>query len=203
MVERVSQRSFAKTAGIALSTLQHHIASGLVTVDERGKVDPEQAGPAMRDCINRSQSRKARKARGMDEDGAHGLETPGAGFIGAAGTGIGGAGREMDVAAVRMKRERVELAQAQIKLGQMSGALVEKALVETAQFNLARALRNSLQGIPARLADQLAAETDPVVIRRLLDAEIRHALEGAATAAAEMAGMDDVIEPEVPAQEEA
>lgn len=194
MGERVSQRGFAKSAGIALSTLQHHIASGLVTVDERGKVDPEQAGPAMRDCINKSQSRKARKARGM-------AETEGGESTGLLSATSSGPIAEKDITQIRREREEAELALTKLKLGQAEGALVDKAVVEIAQFNLARALRNSLQGIPARVADQLAAETDPVVVRRILDAEIRHSLEGAATVAAEMAGMDETTEPEAPAQE--
>lgn len=44
-------------------------------------------------------------------------------------------------------------------------------------FSAARAVRDALSNIPDRVSNQMAAESDPVVIHQTLTEEIRKALE--------------------------
>lgn len=63
------------------------------------------------------------------------------------------------------------------------GKLVDAEAVQRAQFEMARQLRDAVLAIPSRLQDTLAACADAVECGRMLEAEIRQALESAAEAA--------------------
>jgi len=70
---------------------------------------------------------------------------------------------------------RSELARLDLEIKEQE--LVEASRVELEAFSAARAVRDSLGNIPDRVSNQLAAETDSVVIHQLLTKEIRRALE--------------------------
>jgi len=70
---------------------------------------------------------------------------------------------------------RSELARLDLEIKEQE--LVEASRVELEAFSAARAVRDSLGNIPDRVSNQLAAETDSVVIHQLLAKEIRRALE--------------------------
>ena len=55
--------------------------------------------------------------------------------------------------------------------------MVEVSRVEREAFSAARAVRDALSNIPDRVSNQMAAESDPVVIHQTLTEEIRKALE--------------------------
>jgi phage terminase Nu1 subunit (DNA packaging protein) len=57
------------------------------------------------------------------------------------------------------------------------GQLIPVEEVKTEWFRLSRLVRDGMLNIPARIADQLAAETDQRKIHDLLEAEIYQALE--------------------------
>jgi len=63
---------------------------------------------------------------------------------------------------------------------------VEVARVQREAFTTARAVRDSLGNIPDRVSNQLAAESDPVVIHQTLSEEIRKALEALTNAGEEV-----------------
>lgn len=58
-----------------------------------------------------------------------------------------------------------------------SGRLVDQEAVRRAQFTLLRTIRDRFLELPDRLADDLAAETDPGSIHELLRVEVRAVLE--------------------------
>jgi len=73
-----------------------------------------------------------------------------------------------------------KLAQAGLKkldLEERQGKLLKREDVENDAFNRGRAVRDALLNIPDRIAAMLAAESDPVKITKMLDDEIRQALE--------------------------
>lgn len=72
----------------------------------------------------------------------------------------------------------------QIDLEERVGTLVRVDEIEGRWFELARALQTRMLTIPSRLADLLAPITDSHEVRRVLDAEIRAALQELAAAAA-------------------
>jgi hypothetical protein len=55
--------------------------------------------------------------------------------------------------------------------------LVETSRVQREAFTTARAVRDALGNIPDRVSNQLAAESDPLIIHKTLTDEIRKALE--------------------------
>jgi hypothetical protein len=55
--------------------------------------------------------------------------------------------------------------------------LVEVSRVKREAFSAARAVRDALGNIPDRVSNQMAAESDPVIIHQTLTEEIRKALE--------------------------
>ena len=77
----------------------------------------------------------------------------------------------------RAKSEHFRAELARIDLEVKEEELVESSLVKRQAFTAARTVRDSLGNIPDRVANQFAAETDPVEIHRVLTDEIRKALE--------------------------
>ena len=77
----------------------------------------------------------------------------------------------------RAKSEHFRAELARLDLEVMEQQLVEVARVQREAFTAARAVRDALGNIPDRVSNQLAAESDPVVIHQTLTEEIRKALE--------------------------
>lgn len=70
---------------------------------------------------------------------------------------------------------RAELARIDLELKEEKLCEIDK--VQRQAFSMARSVRDALNSIPDRVANQFAAETDPVVIHKVLSDELRKALE--------------------------
>lgn len=71
-------------------------------------------------------------------------------------------------------RERIAKARlAELELAEKAGNLVRRDEVEAAVFGLARQAQEALDGIADRLSTQLAAESDPARVHKMLSAELR------------------------------
>ena len=77
----------------------------------------------------------------------------------------------------RAKSEHFRAELARLDLEVKEEQLVEVSRVQREAFSSARAVRDALSNIPDRVSNQMAAETDPVVIHQTLTEEIRKALE--------------------------
>jgi len=77
----------------------------------------------------------------------------------------------------RAKSEHFRAELARLDLETKEQQLVEVARVQREAFTAARAVRDALGNIPDRVSNQIAAESDPVVIHQMLTEEIRKALE--------------------------
>ena len=77
----------------------------------------------------------------------------------------------------RAKSEFFRAEMARLDLEEKEELLCEANKVKTAAFTLARSVRDALDSIPDRVANQFAAETDSVVIQQTLQEELRKALE--------------------------
>ena len=77
----------------------------------------------------------------------------------------------------RAKSEHFRAELARLDLEVKEDQLVEVSRVEREAFSAARAVRDALGNIPDRVSNQMAAESDPVVIHQTLTDEIRKALE--------------------------
>jgi phage terminase Nu1 subunit (DNA packaging protein) len=65
---------------------------------------------------------------------------------------------------------------ARIANAKARGDLVDAATVRRDAFTIARTVRDSMLNIPARVAAELAAESDRAAVERRLEEEIRNAL---------------------------
>ena len=77
----------------------------------------------------------------------------------------------------RAKSEFFRAEMARLDLEEKEELLCEADKVKSAAFTLARSVRDALDNIPDRVANQFAAETDSVVIHQTLQEELRKALE--------------------------
>lgn len=77
----------------------------------------------------------------------------------------------------RAKTEFFRAEMARLDLEEKEELLCEADKVKSAAFTLARSVRDALDNIPDRVANQFAAETDSVVIHQTLQEELRKALE--------------------------
>ena len=69
-----------------------------------------------------------------------------------------------------------QAALAEMKKGQVEGRLVDIDRLELVAFQMGREIRDSLQGIPARISALLAAENDQHKVKLILDTEINRLL---------------------------
>lgn len=77
----------------------------------------------------------------------------------------------------KAKKEHYLAKHAKLKYEQAAGSLVEAEAVKKAAFETGRTIRESLLGIPDRIAGELAGETDPHRVHVVLTREITLALE--------------------------
>jgi len=76
----------------------------------------------------------------------------------------------------RARREHYQAELAKLQVTQQRGELVPVDEVKKEAFNIGRSVREALANLADRLSHQLAGETDPVIIHKLLSDEHRLAL---------------------------
>jgi phage terminase Nu1 subunit (DNA packaging protein) len=77
----------------------------------------------------------------------------------------------------RAKSEYFRAEMSRLDLEEKEEKLCDAEKVKREAFSLARSVRDALNSIPDRVANQFAAETDSVVIHQALSEELRKALE--------------------------
>lgn len=87
-----------------------------------------------------------------------------------------GEDHDLNFKIARSFRERELAAQARITRMQSEGMLVERAEVERAAFTEARVLRDTLMGLPTKIAPLLAPVSDPFELERMLRESLRQVL---------------------------
>lgn len=78
----------------------------------------------------------------------------------------------------RAENERIKYERAQLELDQFRGSLIPVDEARRLAFTAFRQLRDAVLNVPARLQDQLAAETDAFRVGQLLELELVQALSG-------------------------
>ncbi|MBS0153248.1 MAG: hypothetical protein JSS38_01510 [Nitrospira sp.] len=79
------------------------------------------------------------------------------------------------------EREKFRAKLTELEYQERVGELISAKAVDDEWYRLTRMVRDSMLNIPARIADQLAHETDQRKVQDLLEAEINQALETIAT----------------------
>lgn len=206
MSELMTVRGYAKSRGIAHTSVAYQIKKGRIPLLEGKRIDPEYADFVFAEKVNKQQSLRGRGQQRV-KDGGIELPPP-AGNATATPPATNGkpdpalVAPELpedtpDLAALRntipkdynqaMFLSSVEdLMKRRAANAEAEGKLTATDKVLRAQFEMARQIRDAMFGIVPRLQDDLAAETDPAACGRMLMKEIRQALESAAKQAASL-----------------
>ena len=88
----------------------------------------------------------------------------------------------------RAENERIKAELARIRLKQAQGELLHRDEIREAWFDVLKTVKDRVGAIPARVAQRVAALTDPHEVRQLLDRELKSSLSGLAD---EVAGLRD------------
>ena len=138
--------------------VQKALRSGRIRKNAAGKIDPVQADA---DWDRRtSPSRRPEHTRGSGSDAPDTFR-----------------GSSAEFAQARAVRELYAARIARLEFEERNGKLVSVDQIKVEIFRKARQVRDRMMAIPGRVADQLVGETDARSIRKLLETEIRQALE--------------------------
>ncbi len=180
-MSRLSIRAYARHRGVSHSAVRKAISTGRIVAVE-GTIDPtvaDQQWAASTDLAKPKNSvlgvPKKRRIPGAPSDplGAPGHEAA----DGANGATLGDAARLVSsYAGSRAAREAYMARLAKLEFERKSGKLVDADEVRAQQFALGRRVRDSLRGIPDRLAPILVGQTDATVVHRMLSEEIERGL---------------------------
>lgn len=166
-VQLITQAEYARRRGCTEGAVRRAVRDGRISLIN-GKIDPVAA-----DAQWARNTRVRAGSRATDD-----VNLSGSGSTG--GTAAGDDNDDEDNAAgywkSRARRERAEAELAELKLAELQGQLVRADDWAAALAKRAAAFREGLLQIPARLAAQLAAETDQARIHGLLEDELRQVM---------------------------
>lgn len=162
--------AYARHRGVSHVAVLKAIKAGRIEKEADGTIDPEKADAAWARNTNQAQQRKAPKQSEPSRNDVE-AEAP-------VGPPIVNSGPNF--AQSRAIKEAYNARLAKLSYEEKSGALVRTDSVKVAWFNTLRVLRDRALNLPDRLAPILAAETDPKVVRDMLEDELRSILNDAA-----------------------
>lgn len=179
----LSRRAYARHRGVAENAVRKAIASGRITLEPDGTIDPEKAD---RDWVSRTDPSQQ---RGMHAPGAaksapdkdQGKAVPRAALDAVQRTlRESGEKPEGDVTFLRARtaNEVIKAQERSVRLAKIKGELVDRARAVTTVFGLARRERDAWVQWPARVAALMANElrVDPHVMETVLDSHVRRHL---------------------------
>lgn len=197
----ISRREYARLRGVAESAVRKAIATGRISVEADGTIDPVKADAQwdQRTDPARQRGEHARTLAAATAAGtararaAIGVPPPGtkpvpqaaleavrdtlqeAGAEPEPGEAPGG---EVSFMRARLANEVIKAQLAKVRLGKAKGELVDRARASAMVFDLARRERDAWIGWPARVASNMAAElgTDPHRTEEVLDRYLREHL---------------------------
>ena len=170
-------RGYARHRGVSHTAVRKALATGRITAGPGGRIDPTLADAQWSQSTDLSKPLnsvigvpKKRRVPGGPSDP---LGSPGWEEGALPEPTEGGAPRLVSsYAASRAAREAYLARLAKLDFEQRSGKLVDADEVRAQIFALGRRMRDTLLGLPDRLAPVLAAQADPAAIHRLLSEEI-------------------------------
>ena len=169
MSKGLSITAYARHRGVSHVAVLKAIKAGRIEKEPDGTIDPAKADAAWERNTNKAQKRKVEKPADADAHVGPPIVNSGPSF-----------------AQSRAIKEAYNARLAKLEYEEKSGALVRTDTVKVAWFNALRVLRDRALNLPDRLAPLLAAETDPKIVRDLLEEELRTVLTDAANAIANL-----------------
>lgn len=174
------------------------IDQGVVVLTKDGKrvdVEASNANLERQQSVDREglreHHRRNRLAGEIDPHTPAGNSAPRDEGAAAAGRGSGGKGGDnFDLFNKARADKEAELAQlARMDRLEREGDLVNIATVSLAASNLGRAIERALMGLSPQFSEELAAETDPAAVARILDREMKRIRVDLADALDKLASM--------------
>lgn len=163
--------AYARHRGVSHVAVLKAIKAGRIVKEADGTIDPAKADAAWKQNTNQAQQRKPKDEE--KKPAPHvAAELP---VNNAPATNSG-----PSYAQSRAFKEAYNARLAKLEYEEKSGALVRTDSVKVAWFNVLRVLRDRALNLPDRMAPLLAAETDPKIVRELLDTELRQILNDVA-----------------------
>lgn len=183
----VSRRRYASIRGVSDMAVRKAIASGRISVETDGTIDPakadaqwdSQTDPAKQRGVH-AQSLGAQTAAGTAR--AATKPVPKAAIdavnatLGDSSTDVGsGSGGEVSFLRARMANEVLKAQTARVRLEKMKGELVDRARATNSVFDLARRERDAWLNWPPRVAANMAAElgVEAHALEQVLDRFLR------------------------------
>lgn len=161
--------AYARHRGVSHVAVLKAIKAGRIAKEANGTIDPVKADAAWGGNTNPAQQRKpAKESTGKIE---RPIDPP---------SNTAGINSGPSYAQSRAIKEAYNARLAKLEYEEKSGALVRTDSVKVSWFNVLRVLRDRALNLPDRLAPLLASETDPKLVRELLDAELRQILNDVA-----------------------
>ena len=168
----LSRRQYAAHRGVSHTAVGKAIASGRITPEPDGSIDPVQAdrqwdaqtdpakrrGPHAQALGAATAAGTARAAAATKPVPRAAIESVGETLREAGADPDPGAGGEVSFLRARMANEVLKAQTAKVKLARMKGELVDRARATATVFDLARRERDAWQGWPARVAATMAAD---------------------------------------------
>lgn len=197
----ISRREYARLRGVAESAVRKAIATGRISVEADGTIDPvtadaqwdQRTDPARQRGEHARTLAAATAAGTARAQAASGSLPPGTKPVpqaaleavretlheAGAETEVGEAqGGEVSFLRARLANEVIKAQLAKVRLGKAKGDLVDRARASAMVFDLARRERDAWIGWPARVASNMAAElgADPHRMEEVLDRYLREHL---------------------------
>ena len=180
-MEGLSIRAYARHRGVSHTAVRKALASGRITANDDGTIDPALADEAWATSTNLSKPRNSvigtpkaprsilvapRTANGTVD--AEPLSPP---------KGSASPGRlASSYADSRAARESYLARLAKLEFEERSGKLVDADDVRAQVFALGRRMRDAMLALPDRVSPVLVAQADPAVIHQVLTEEIQSCL---------------------------
>lgn len=187
-VTLLTQAEYAKRRGCSAVAVHKAVKAGRISLID-GKIDPAVAD------IQWAQNTRARVTARPAPAAADAPAQPQAPLSGQYASDARPG--DEDYWQSRSRREAAEASMAELKRDELLGDLIRVSAVRAAMINAYATLREAILNLPARLAPQLAAESDTAAIQTLLHAELHSALTTLAGASSKI----DVDPPTEPAPE--
>lgn len=167
----VTQAEFARLAGVNRSTVNRWLKNGRIEADAAGRIDPEAAARLRLATESPEPHHQARKAQFEDAREAAGEPTPDEDSL----EGLGALGVALKRATLDLQRRKAELAA--LEVDQQAGRLVDRSDIDFVLGDLGATLRSLAEGIPDRLAGEIAAHQGNVgAIHKALEDAMRELL---------------------------
>lgn len=160
----VTRSAYARMRGVPFSSVRDAILAGRITC-EGNRIDPEVADREWAENTDTTKPSNTVNRRGRPP------KRP------APGTPGGGSSGAVTFNSVRTQHEQLRLELARIDLETKRGNLLPTPEVKAAALAEGIRLRDAILRVPVQLAAALAAATDPRECQKMLEAELRAALE--------------------------